>query len=306
MEQLKIDNLSVKYRYSALAVSNLSFSVNRGDVAILLGENEAGKTTALKCIAGLQRQIHGNIIINDTLANNLSVKDRNICYIYEKEGFFENKTAQYNLRYPLKRRKINDVEIDERMNKALKCVEFPNERLNIKVKQLNNDERVKLSFARAFLRDAEVYLIDNPLNVLDGEKRRELYPIFKKLIDDLGKKSCAVYATNVAEECIDTDSEIIFLNYGITIQKGKIDEIKSLPKSLTAVKYFSEGYNIEKVHPQADETDIYIEINGEKRILKRYNLISEIFIGKECYCINYINNRILLYDFSSENLIYYE
>ena len=195
MKRLTVKNLNVKYRYGALAVSDLTFFAEKG-VTCILGAEESGKTSLLKAIAGLIKPISGEVYFDETPSEQLRLRDRNVCLIYEDGGFFERKTALYNLQYPLKVRKTTEMDMAQAIEAATEIVGFKPEDLNTPVNKLTKEKRVLLGYARAFLRKADVYLIDDVIK--DATDRDALFLQIKPLVERLADNSIVLYATDRA------------------------------------------------------------------------------------------------------------
>ena len=109
---LELKNVSQKYKYGALAIDNFSMRTKQGEVLCVLGKSEAGKTSLLKTIAGINQISSGEIFFDEKNAKDLTIEERNVFLTQEKYGFFNNKTVRYNLEYPLRIRKYTQEEIN--------------------------------------------------------------------------------------------------------------------------------------------------------------------------------------------------
>lgn len=306
MSILQVNNLTVRYTYGNVAVSNLSFNNDEANLLTVLGGTEAGKTSLLKCLSGLLKQSDGKISLNNKDISFLSVKDRNVCLIYENGRFFENRTVLYNLEYPLRIRKtVNEIRLKE-IIKVIKRVGISEDLLKTKVSNLSSTERIKLSFARALLRIADLYLIDDPLKILTSKERAVLFPLAEDLIYELSSRGLVIYATTEASECSKLGGKIVYLNYGICVQQGSADEIKNYPASLTALELFNENYLKQTVKICSEDDSIYVDFNGEKIVLDDKKLLSGVFIGKNAEAVRLCGQSGLrLYDVESEQIIYF-
>ena len=184
MEELFVSELSVKYRYGALAVSDLTFSTKKG-ILCVFGETESGKTSLLKTLAGLVRPVSGTIRYDDTVMNDFSPERRNVVLLYEDGGFFENRTAEYNLRYPLKVRKIPEDRWEPIVRTATERVGYEPDFLRERVKKLSQRQRILLSYARAYTRKADLYLVDDALKT--AEDREETFSIVKPFLEEFAQ-----------------------------------------------------------------------------------------------------------------------
>ncbi len=303
MNGLIVEKLNIKYTYGVLAVSNLSFETSVGEIFAVLGGTEAGKTTLLKCIAGLENRWTGRILLNDRDILNVKTKERNACYVTSDGMFFKRRSVYYNLYYPLKIRKMSQSTAQETIRNALPKVGLGESILTKKISALSAVEKCKVALARCFLRNAEVYLIDDPLNQLNAEEREDNFKQLSDLLKELARSAIVIYATDNGDECRKLECKTVFLNYGIPIQYGEISDIIANPCSLTVLEKFYCDSKKENVILNADENP-YIVFDGERVDLEREKLIDDIFIGKTVVAAQ-VNEKIKIYDAASERIIYF-
>ena len=213
----------------------MCFEVESGKVLAILAEEEGGKTSLLKALAGLIPCESGSVFLGEKSILNLKPRERNFSLILENEGIFRFKTVKKQLELPLKIRKI------PRGERAL-AVQDISEKFNITHllqdigAQLYEDDKVRLAFARAFIRKADCLLLDNPFNNLKANERDR---VFHEMLPHIKKAECPViFATNLLNEAVFTADYIICLNYGIIIQKGTPNEILNNPSEYVRETFF--------------------------------------------------------------------
>lgn len=301
MNTLTIKNLSVKYNYGALAVSKFELRAEQGKVYTVVGDSESGKTSLLKCIAGLIAPIEGSIQFNEKEFTKLKTKDRNVCMMYEDGCFFENRNVFYNLAYPLKIRKTDKVEIEKIITDAIRWSGLGESLLKVKTKKLSPDERFLLSITRAYIREADIYLFDDPLKNLH-ERKEEYFQLLKKLMFEKSKTSIVIYATTSGEECRKIGGYCSFLNYGITVQRGTVEELTENPLSVGTVEKFCPNGEIFQGKIISEEGEVTVVVGDNRYKIDGNKLLSDIFIGKEC--LVYFGNNMKIFDKRSERIIY--
>ena len=301
METLTIKNLTIKYLYGAMAISDLSLTADKGEILAVTGDTESGKTSLLKCIAGLVPVGSGKIFIDGKNVTESKCKERNVCLVYEDGCFFENRSAEYNIAYPMKIRKIDKFLLEEKVISACEAVGFPREKLRCKAKKLSGEERFLLSLARAYNRDADVYLFDDPLkNVKD---REEYFAVLKDFMQKKADSGAVIYATSSGKECRELNGKCVLLNYGICLQNGDLHELISKPRSVGTIRKFLPEATIIEGKITIDNGSIVFKGNGIEKALDEDKLMSDIFIGKEC--LGYSDGQnLFLYDVRSERIIY--
>ena len=158
---IEVKNLYLSYIKEYYALYNINFEVGSGERVAILGDVESGKTTLLRSICGLEKIDKGEVYLNKINIKKVNFsKDLELVYLSNKPVFFENKSVFYNLSYVLKIRKVSDNIINKKINNALKLldIEYLKEK---KIKDLNSKEKLLVQLARAGLREASIYLIDD-------------------------------------------------------------------------------------------------------------------------------------------------
>ncbi|MCX7832213.1 MAG: ABC transporter ATP-binding protein [Actinobacteria bacterium] len=160
---LKISGLKAWYG-SINALKGIDLEVKKGEIVTLIGANGAGKSTTLKCISGLLKQVEGEIIFEDK--NILGVPahkivEQGICQVPEGRRIFGNLTVRENLlmgAYTVKDRKI----IDEKMERVFSIFPRLKERINQLGGTLSGGEQQMLAIGRALMSEPKLLLLDEP------------------------------------------------------------------------------------------------------------------------------------------------
>lgn len=161
---IEVKNVFLSYIKEYSALYNISFDVENGERVAVIGDNESGKTSLLRAIARLEKIDKGEIYLNKISINKINfAKDISVVYLSSKPLFFENQTVFYNLEYVLKIRKISSEIINKKIYNALKFLEIENLK-ELKIRELTDREKKLVALARAGLRKADIYLIDDIFN----------------------------------------------------------------------------------------------------------------------------------------------
>lgn len=305
--ELNVKNLTVKYLYGAEAISALSFACRKEQIATVFAPSEGGKTTLLKTLAGLVKVTEGQVIGGGIDITNAKCKDRNVCLIYNEWGLFNNLTVKENLLYPLKIRKY-----DRKKQKIVESLIEQFQLTNIahfKVKNLTNEQKIAVVFCRAFVREANFYLIDNIFAHLHGEQRKTAFDRFLPIIKQLSQKAPLVFGTDSVYEAQILGENLIILNYGIVLQKGTYQEIAHNPRSLFVCKMlFGDSLAVFDTEITKESDNLYITVGNDKIYLDKTKLINEIFIGKNVVVAKNTTNKgfLRIFDKRSEQLIYFD
>jgi len=277
MSTIEIKNLRQKYTAGAVGVYNYSISCTEGEHICILASKQGGKTSLLKCIAGLLPAEEGEILINNIPIQGKKTKERDIGIIFQDCGIIEARSVKWNLAYPLKIRKVPKEQIALAIAKIAPQCKLDH-LLSFSAARLKSSDKIRLAFARALVRNTPLLLIDNPFALLKGEERRELFiellPIVKAY------KSNIFFATDSVDEAFTLNSRISVLHYGILEQTGTAAEIKESPATVQVYKYaYGLSANFAQVMLQKEDNKLFIELLGQKIVLDKRQLLNDIYIG---------------------------
>ena len=232
---LKVENLTKQYFYGQKAIDNLTFEINKGEVVAVVGASESGKTSLLKCIAGLYSLEEGKIYIDGKDVSEAKIKERDVKFLYSDSGYgiFKRRTVKHNIGYPLKVRKVKK---DVRVQKVEEVAEKYDIKslLNDYGYMLYEDDILRVIFARKDIRNASVTLIDDVFKIVKSEDRAKLFNELHGHIRD--ENSAVLFATTSIDEAFSVADRVIILNYGKCQQVATAEELKSNPKTLTVEK----------------------------------------------------------------------
>ena len=226
---MRVDLENVTKRFgNVVAVDNVSFSVEHGELFVLLGPSGCGKTTTLRIIAGLETPDSGRVLFNGRDVTHIPARRRNVAMVFQSYAVWPHMKVFDNIALPLKIKKLPREEIERR-------VKFATEILNITHLlerypfQLSGGERQRVAVARALVVEPEVLLMDEPLSNLDALLRVQARAELKKLQRDL--KITTIYVTHDQVEAMVLADRIAVMNRGKIIQVGTPDEIYNKPAS---------------------------------------------------------------------------
>ena len=117
MAYLDLNNITKKYD-ELVALDNLSFSVEKNEFAVLFGSSASGKTTTLRCIAGLEQIESGQVLFNDNDYTNKPIQGRGMAMVFQTFALYPHLTTEQNLAYPLIKNKIAKDQINKRVNET--------------------------------------------------------------------------------------------------------------------------------------------------------------------------------------------
>ena len=209
-----------------------------GEFITLLGPSGCGKTTMLRLIAGFEKPTSGEIYIGDRPVsgkdNFVSPEKREIGMVFQSYAVWPHMNVYDNIAYPLKIKKTDKKEIEERVNQALKTVHleqykdrFPSE--------LSGGQQQRVALGRALVAHPEILLLDEPLSNLDAKLREEMRYEIKEITKKL--KITVIYVTHDQIEAMTMSDRIVLINKGEVQQVGTPQEIYSRPENVFVANF---------------------------------------------------------------------
>ena len=228
MSRVSIKDLDIGYS-DTLIIKKLSLDVEDGEFLVLLGPSGCGKSTLLHSIAGLVDVADGSIHIDHTDVTWADPKDRGIGMVFQSYALYPTMTVERNMSFGLRISGIAKDEIERRVSRAAAMLHLT-ELLQRKPSQLSGGQRQRVAIGRALVRDAGVYLFDEPLSNLDAKLRSELRRELKRLHKELG--STMIYVTHDQVEAMTLATRIVVMRKGEIQQIGAPDFIYEQPANL--------------------------------------------------------------------------
>ena len=227
MAQVTLENLTKKFK-NVTAVRNLSIDIQDREFFVLLGPTGAGKTTTLRCIAGLEKPNGGTIKIAGQKVNDWGPAERDVAIVFQYYSLYPHYTVRQNLEFPLKSkiRNITPEEIKQRVTDVSKTLQIDH-LLNRKTDKLSGGEMQRVAIGRAIVREPRIFLMDEPLSNLDAKLREVLRSELKGLQMNLG--ATFLYVTHDQVEAMTMGERIGILSKGRLIQVGTPYEIYNNP-----------------------------------------------------------------------------
>jgi multiple sugar transport system ATP-binding protein len=192
-------------------VDDLSLEINDGEFVVLLGPSGCGKTTTLRMLAGLESATSGDILINNQRINDVPTQHRDLAMVFQSYALYPHMTVAENISYPLRVRKLNNDERDERVRRVSALLEIE-ALLARKPKQLSGGERQRVALARAIVREPRAYLMDEPLSNLDARLRVQMRGELKRLQHQLG--TTTIYVTHDQAEAMTLAHRVAIMRKG--------------------------------------------------------------------------------------------
>ncbi len=283
MTRILLENITKIYDGGIAAVSDFSLEIPEGCFMVIVGPSGCGKTTTLRLIAGLEQADSGNIYIGDTLANNVSAKDRDIAMVFQNYALYPHMTVFQNMAFALKMRKIPRRQIKQRIceTAALLGIE---ELLHRKPHSLSGGQRQRAALGKAIVRRPKAFLFDEPLSNLDAKMRLTMRAEIKTLHQKL--KIATVYVTHDQVEAMTLGEQICVMYDGKIQQIGTPMEIYDKPVNRFVASFFGT--------PPMNFFNGKVEISKEKINFVGKDITLELSESYKRYLNNYHGKEMIL------------
>jgi multiple sugar transport system ATP-binding protein len=228
MSSLELRNVTKRFG-AVKALNSLSLSVNDGEFLVLLGPTGAGKTTTLRCVAGLEKLDGGDVVMDGQVLGKTSPAERDVALVFQSYALYPRKTVFQNMAFPLQARKLPPDQIEKTVCEVARKLNIE-PLLERKPAQLSGGQQQRVALGRAMVRHPRLFLMDEPLTNLDFKLRVEMRTELKRLQRDLS--ATFFYVTNDQVEAMSMADRIAVLNHGLLQQLDTPEQIYSHPKSL--------------------------------------------------------------------------
>ena len=272
---IEVKNVTKKYG-SFVAVDDISFTINDGEVVGFLGPNGAGKSTTMNMITGYIEQTDGNIIVDgfDTIKKSKKAK-KEIGYMPEGVPLYTDLTVKEFVTYMAELRKVDRKAKKENVQKVLKETGL-DQMQNKLIKNLSRGQKQRVSLAGTLVADPKILILDEPTVGLDPKQITEI----RSLIKNLGKKHTVILSSHILSEVSQICDRVIIINKGkivaidtpenlekkvaegnviyVTVEdkENKIDGIKEKIKGIKEVKLIKENEDKTKQYEITGENDV--------------------------------------------------
>jgi iron(III) transport system ATP-binding protein len=230
---LEVDRLSKAFD-GELAVDNVSFGVEKGQILTLLGPSGCGKTTTLRCVAGLETPTAGSIHLEGETVTSVAAgrvvpaERRNIGMVFQSYAVWPHMTVAENLDLPLQVRRVPANERGRRIREVLELVGLGGLQDRYATR-LSGGQQQRVALARALIYNPRLLLFDEPLSNLDAKLRERMRFEIRKLQREVGITS--VYVTHDQAEAMIISDRIIVMNRGRIEQEGDARTLYTQPAS---------------------------------------------------------------------------
>ncbi|MFJ7745589.1 ABC transporter ATP-binding protein [Peribacillus sp. NPDC097295] len=226
MAELVLDHIFKIYDNKVTAVKDFNLSVADKEFIVFVGPSGCGKSTTLRMIAGLEDISQGDLYIDGKRVNDVPPKDRDIAMVFQNYALYPHMTVYDNMAFGLKLRKTPKKEIKQRVHDAAKILGLE-DFLQRKPKALSGGQRQRVALGRAIVRDAKVFLMDEPLSNLDAKLRVQMRAEIAKLHKRIN--TTTIYVTHDQTEAMTMATRLVVMKDGIIQQVGAPKDVYEKP-----------------------------------------------------------------------------
>lgn len=233
MASIKLKNIVKSYGKTEV-VKGIDLEINDGEFVVLVGPSGCGKSTTLRMIAGLEQATAGDIIIGDRVVNDIEPQHRNIAMVFQNYALYPHKSVRENIVFALRRLKVDEAELQKRLAEVSEMLQL-DELLDRKPADLSGGQRQRVAMGRAIIREADVFLFDEPLSNLDAKLRAHMRTEIGKIHNKFGRTS--VYVTHDQVEAMTLADKVVVLHNGYIAQAGTPMEIYLDPVNIFVAQF---------------------------------------------------------------------
>jgi glycerol transport system ATP-binding protein len=219
------------------AIRDVSLTLARGTLNVLLGPTLSGKTSIMRLFAGLDRPTSGRVLVDDKDVTGIDVRRRSVAMVYQQFINYPSLSVYENIASPLRVQGRPRAEIDKRVGEAARLLRLE-PYLDRMPLQLSGGQQQRTAIARALVKGADLVLLDEPLANLDYKLREELRAELPRIFEASG--AIFVYATTEPSEALLLGGRTVCMWQGEILQAGETSKVYRNPDTLRVAQVFSD------------------------------------------------------------------
>nr|WP_050626765.1 ABC transporter ATP-binding protein [Bradyrhizobium viridifuturi] len=219
------------------AVRALDMAVEKGEIVALLGSSGCGKTSTLRMIAGFEDVSAGSIALGGRRIHELPPARRKVAMAFEGYSLYPPLTVRENIAFALKSAQLSRSEVTRRVDEIARLVEIE-DILDKYPRAISGGQQQRVSLARALVRDADLYLLDEPMGQLEPQLRAVLRGRIKSLLAE--RRMTAIFVTHDQTEASALADRIAVMEGGVLQQFASEKELKGRPANLFVASFIGE------------------------------------------------------------------
>jgi glycerol transport system ATP-binding protein len=218
-------------------IRDVSLTLERGTLSVLLGPTLSGKTSIMRLLAGLDKPSSGRVLVDGKDVTGIDVRQRSVAMVYQQFINYPSLTVYENIASPLRVQKRPKEEIERRVQEAARLLKLE-PFMNRTPLQLSGGQQQRTAIARALVKGADLVLLDEPLANLDYKLREELRTELPRIFEASG--AIFVYATTEPSEALLLGGNTLCMWQGEVLQHGVTPKVYRHPDTLRVAQVFSD------------------------------------------------------------------
>ena len=227
------------------ALQGIDLEVAEGEFCVLLGASGCGKTTTLRCVAGLERPDEGEIEIGAMLVSSVArriyvpTEKRDISMVFQSYAIWPHMNVFQNVAFPLTQgyRRVARNQVAERVRRALRLVQLDGLE-DRPATDLSGGQQQRVAMARAMVTEPKILLMDEPLSNLDARLREQMRVELKKITKAIGVTT--LYVTHDQAEALSLGDKVCVMDAGEILQVAPPNEVYARPANLFVAQFVGE------------------------------------------------------------------
>jgi multiple sugar transport system ATP-binding protein len=225
---IELKNIHKSYDNKLVIIDNFNLNIEKGEFVVIVGPSGCGKSTMLRMIAGLEEITSGQFLLNGKDVSHLEPSNRDVAMVFQDYALYPHMNVYDNLAFGLKIKNVDEKIIKEKVNKAAEILDLTTY-LDRKPSDLSGGQRQRVAMGRAIVKDAKIFLFDEPLSNLDAKLRHKMRSEIKKF--HLDQKGTSVYVTHDQLEAMTLADKLVVIRKGVIEQVGSPQEVFNNPKN---------------------------------------------------------------------------
>ncbi len=234
---LELKNVTKIYDNGFQAVTDFNLKIKDKEFIVLVGPSGCGKSTTLRMIAGLEEITKGIFDVDGKVVNNLPPNDRGIAMVFQSYALYPHLTVYENMAFGLELAGFDEDVIEARVNEAARILGLTTY-LHRKPRDLSGGQRQRVALGRAIIRNAKIFLMDEPLSNLDAKLRVSMRSELIKIHRQVG--ATTIYVTHDQIEAMTMADRIVVMNLGRIQQVGTPKELYFDPQNLFVAGFIGD------------------------------------------------------------------
>ena len=286
MASVKLTDVKKIYDNKVTAVHDFNLEIADKEFVVFVGPSGCGKSTTLRMIAGLEDISEGIVEIDGVVVNDLQPKDRDIAMVFQNYALYPHMTVYDNIAFSLRLKKMPEDEIYEKVTNAAEILGIT-EYLTRKPRALSGGQRQRVAIGRAMVRNAKVFLMDEPLSNLDAKLRNQMRAEILTLRERIN--TTFVYVTHDQTEAMTLGDRIVIMKDGVIQQVGTPQQVFVHPANrfvagfigTPQMNFFRGTLHCEEgvFSVQVENFRVVLSEEKQKRLREQGALPGEVIVG---------------------------